>query len=41
MDDLSKLILTDKATRKQFISNFYAGGTDGQISDSKLDETGI
>jgi len=39
MDNLSQLIATDHETRKKFVYNMFAGGTDGQLTDEQLDET--
>ena len=39
MENLSNLIPADFATRKKFIYNYFAGGTDGQLTDEELAET--
>lgn len=39
MEDLSNLISVDLATRKKFIYNYFAGGSDGQLTNEQLEET--
>jgi hypothetical protein len=39
MENLSQLIANDHETRKKFLYNFYAGGSDGQFTDEQVDET--
>lgn len=39
MEGLSQKINDDHETRKKFVNNFFAGGTDGQLTDAQLDET--
>ena len=39
MEAFSQKINDDHETRKKFVNHFFAGGTDGQLTDAQLDET--